>query len=156
MDVPKEGIIVHLKDLGQACKDRDADAVGTAFDLRVDAPGDVQIHKLQFGNHLVLRQLPLHTQRADGFANLNILFQFLFHDKSLLFRASGSIPKPILWICNVYIAVSLILLDIPSIIAMYSLQNRRGLGPAVSSVSLPGRLWRAAPGLFRWFCYPGS
>ena len=40
--------------------------------------------------------------------------------------------------------------------AMYSLQNRRGLGPAVSSVSLPGRLWRAAPGSFRWFCYPGS
>ena len=47
--------------------------------------------------------------------------------------------------------LSLILLDIPSIIAMYSLQNRRGLGPAVSSVSLPGRLWRAAPGSFRWF-----
>ena len=52
MDVPKEGVIVHLKDPGQTRKDRDADAVGTAFDLRVDAPGDVQIHKLQFGNHL--------------------------------------------------------------------------------------------------------
>ena len=58
MDIPKEGVIVHLKDLGQTSKDRDADAVGTAFDLRVDAPGDVQIHKLQFGNHLVLRQFP--------------------------------------------------------------------------------------------------
>ena len=43
MDVPKEGIIVHLKDLGQACKDRDADAVGTAFDLRVDAPGPASV-----------------------------------------------------------------------------------------------------------------
>ena len=58
MDVPKEGVIVHLKDPGQTSKDRDADAVGTAFDLRVDAPGDVEIHKLQFGNHLVLRQFP--------------------------------------------------------------------------------------------------
>ena len=95
MDIPKEGVIVHLKDLGQTSKDRDADAVGTAFDLRVDAPGDVEIHKLQFGNHLVLRQFPLHTEGADGFANLNILFQFLFHERSLLFRVSGSMPKPI-------------------------------------------------------------
>ena len=79
MDIPKEGVIVHLKDLGQTSKDRDADAVGTAFDLRVDAPGDVEIHKLQFGNHLVLRQFPLHTEGADGFANLNILFQFFLN-----------------------------------------------------------------------------
>ena len=63
----KKVLLVHLKDLGQACKDRDADAVGTAFDLRVDAPGDVQIHKLQFGNHLVLRQFPLHTEGAGWF-----------------------------------------------------------------------------------------
>ena len=36
--------------------EEDPDAVGADFDLSVDAPGDVQIHKLQFGNHLILRQ----------------------------------------------------------------------------------------------------
>ena len=89
MDIPKEGVIVHLKDLGQTSKDRDADAVGTAFDLRVDAPGDVQIHKLQFGNHLVLRQFPLHTEGADGFANLNILFQFCSMKEASFFVFPG-------------------------------------------------------------------
>ena len=93
MDIPKEGVIVHMKDPGQACKNRDPDAVGADFNLSVDAPGDVQIHKLQFGNHLILRQFPLHAKGADGFANLDILFQFLFHVRSLLFRVSGRMPK---------------------------------------------------------------
>ena len=48
LDIPEEGVEVYTKNLCQPNKDRDADTVCTAFYLRVDAAGDVQIHKLEF------------------------------------------------------------------------------------------------------------
>lgn len=62
-----------MKYLSQPCQNGNSDAVAPAFDLRIDAAGDVKILKLELYDNLLLRHIAFHAQLTDSAADLDIL-----------------------------------------------------------------------------------
>ena len=60
-NILKKCIVIYMEDLCQTSQDRNPDAVGAAFYLGVNAPSDIDIHKLKFADNLILCEMALHA-----------------------------------------------------------------------------------------------